>query len=241
MFVRRQRRELDASLPKRKQLSRQRDRDRANAATEIASKARVLTNHSIQLQFSESAGADLARPVAVAEAPGDAEANKLCGRIIISPQWGNNDTLRIAIHAGSLGERDQVHLLALPVILGKPPLVSKMVKGFKRSASEEVVTREYTIHLHRSVFGTSFKKRAPKAIKAIREFAAKHMGTKDIRLAPELNVAVWERGVKSVPHRMRLRISRKRNDDEKAAERMYALVEYVAVDSFKGLQTTNVE
>ncbi|ORZ32864.1 ribosomal protein L31e-domain-containing protein [Catenaria anguillulae PL171] len=116
-----------------------------------------------------------------------------------------------------------------------------MVKSNKRSTTEEVVTREYTIHLHRAVFGTSFKKRAPKAIKAIREFAAKHMGTSDVRLAPELNVAVWERGVKSVPNRMRLRISRKRNDDENAKEKLYAFVEHVAVDSFKGLQTTAVE
>ncbi|KAI9218515.1 ribosomal protein L31e-domain-containing protein [Blastocladiella britannica] len=116
-----------------------------------------------------------------------------------------------------------------------------MVKANKRSTTEEVVTREYTIHLHRAVFGTQFKKRAPKAVKAIKEFASKHMGTKDVRLATELNSAIWAHGIKSVPHRMRLRISRKRNDDENAKEKLYVLVEHVKVDTFKKLQTTTIE
>ncbi|KAJ3373841.1 60S ribosomal protein L31 [Allomyces arbusculus] len=111
----------------------------------------------------------------------------------------------------------------------------------KRSTTEDIVTREYTIHLHRMVHGTSFKKRAPKAIKAIREFAAKAMGTKDVRLAPELNVAVWNKGVKTVPHRIRVRISRKRNDAEDAKEKLYAVVSHVPVESFKGLNTVAVE
>jgi large subunit ribosomal protein L31e len=53
-----------------------------------------------------------------------------------------------------------------------------------------------------------FKKRAPKGIKAIREFAFKAMGTKDVRIAPELNEAIWGHGIKSVPHRVRVRLSR---------------------------------
>lgn len=44
-----------------------------------------------------------------------------------------------------------------------------------RSALTDVVTREYTIHLHKRVFGVSFKKRAPKAVKEIKDFAKKAM------------------------------------------------------------------
>jgi large subunit ribosomal protein L31e len=84
-------------------------------------------------------------------------------------------------------------------------------------------------------FYRSFKKRAPKAIKVIREFVAKAMGTKDVRVAPELNTAVWNRGVKSVPHRIRIRVSRKRNDEEDAKEKLYSLVQHVPVTSFKGM------
>ena len=40
-----------------------------------------------------------------------------------------------------------------------------------RSALSDVVAREYTIHLHKRIFGASFKKRAPLAIKEIKAFA----------------------------------------------------------------------
>lgn len=34
------------------------------------------------------------------------------------------------------------------------------------------------------------------------------MGTQDVRIDPKLNQAVWERGVKSVPHRIRVKLER---------------------------------
>lgn len=67
------------------------------------------------------------------------------------------------------------------------------------------------------------------------------MGTTDVRLDPRLNVAVWKRGVQGVERRMRLRISRKRNDEEDAKEKLYAYVEPVVVPSAKGLNTVVVE
>jgi large subunit ribosomal protein L31e len=70
------------------------------------------------------------------------------------------------------------------------------------------VTREYTIHLHKRVHGSSFKKRAPNAVKAVVTFATKEMGTTDVRIDPKLNQALWERGIKSVPHRIRVKLER---------------------------------
>ena len=61
----------------------------------------------------------------------------------------------------------------------------------KKDHSKDVVTREYTINLHKRLNSTSFKKRAPKAIKEIKKFAAKHMKTKDVRIDVKLNKAVW--------------------------------------------------
>ncbi|KZF22124.1 60S ribosomal protein L31 [Xylona heveae TC161] len=110
-----------------------------------------------------------------------------------------------------------------------------------RSAISDVVAREYTIHLHKRVHGISFKKRAPRAIKEIRSFAEKAMGTTDVRLDPQLNKKVWESGVKGVPFRLRVRISRKRNDEEGAKEKLYSYVQAVNVKNPKGLQTTVVE
>ncbi|KAI9806419.1 MAG: 60S ribosomal protein L31 [Piccolia ochrophora] len=110
-----------------------------------------------------------------------------------------------------------------------------------RSAIADVVAREYTIHLHKRIHGVSFKKRAPRAIKEIRNFATKAMGTNDVRLDPQLNKKVWESGIKGVPFRLRVRISRKRNDEEGAKEKLYSYVQAVNVKNAKGLQTALVE
>merc|ERR1712014_105536 len=118
---------------------------------------------------------------------------------------------------------------------GASSAVAKMVqKG-------EAVTREYTINLHKRLHGISFKKRAPRAIKEIKAFATKSMGTTDFRLDPQLNKKVWEAGIKGVPYRIRVRISRKRNDEEGAKEKLYSYVQAVNVKNPKGLQTAVVE
>jgi large subunit ribosomal protein L31e len=104
----------------------------------------------------------------------------------------------------------------------------------KRSTLSDVVAREYTIHMHKYIHNVAFKKRAPRAIKTIQEFARKAMGTKDVRIDTTLNKAVWSHGIKKVPHRIRVRIHRRRNDDEDAKEKLYSYVTYVPVTSFKG-------
>ncbi|KAF7291103.1 60S ribosomal protein [Mycena indigotica] len=114
----------------------------------------------------------------------------------------------------------------------------KKKTGGKRSALKDVVTREYTIHLHKRVHGRSFKKRAPWAIKSVVDFAQKAMGTTDVRLDPALNAQIWARGIKSVPHRLRVKLERKRNDEENAKEKLFTYASYVPVTSFHGLQTT---
>ncbi|KAL3472136.1 ribosomal protein L31e-domain-containing protein [Aspergillus californicus] len=110
-----------------------------------------------------------------------------------------------------------------------------------RSAIADVVTREYTINMHKRMHGVSFKKRAPRAIKEIRSFATSAMGTSDVRVDPALNKKVWEAGIKGVPFRLRVRISRKRNDEEGAKEKLYSYVQAVNVKEPKGLQTTVVD
>lgn len=105
----------------------------------------------------------------------------------------------------------------------------------------EVLTREFTIHLHKYVHGKSFKKRAPSAVKAIKNFAKKNMGTEDVRIDPKLNKSVWAKGIRTVPHRIRVRMSRRRNEDEDAKSKMYTLVTYVPVASFSGLQTETID
>ncbi|KAI9040143.1 60S ribosomal protein eL31 [Aspergillus affinis] len=111
----------------------------------------------------------------------------------------------------------------------------------QRSAIADVVSREYTINMHKRMHGVSFKKRAPRAIKEIRAFAEHAMGTKDVRVDPQLNKKVWEAGIKGVPFRLRVRISRKRNDEENAKEKLYSMVYAVNVKEPKGLHTAVVD
>jgi len=117
----------------------------------------------------------------------------------------------------------------------------KNTKGKTRSALQDVVTREYTIHLHKLVHGRSFKKRAPTAVKSVVAFAQREMGTTDVRVDPKLNQALWARGIKSVPHRIRVKLERKRNDEENAKEKLYTFATFVPTASFKGLGTVTVD
>ncbi|KAI2798235.1 60S ribosomal protein L31 [Blomia tropicalis] len=110
-----------------------------------------------------------------------------------------------------------------------------------KSALTEVITREYTIHLHKRLHGVGFKKRAPRAIKEIKKFASKQMGTEDVRIETRLNKFVWTQGIRNVPFRVRVRLARRRNEDEDSVHKLYTLVSIVPVRSFKGLQTENVD
>ncbi|WZZ09936.1 hypothetical protein YC2023_095857 [Brassica napus] len=98
--------------------------------------------------------------------------------------------------------------------------MSDKTKGRK----EEVVTRD------------TFKKKAPKAIKEITKFAEKAMGRKDVRVDVKLNKQIWSRGP---PRRIRVRVARKRNDDEDAKEEFFSLVTVAEIpaEGLSGLGT----
>eukprot|EP00455_Lapot_gusevi_P033450 TRINITY_DN365_c0_g1_i1.p2 TRINITY_DN365_c0_g1~~TRINITY_DN365_c0_g1_i1.p2 ORF type:complete len:143 (+),score=41.28 TRINITY_DN365_c0_g1_i1:56-484(+) len=117
-----------------------------------------------------------------------------------------------------------------------------MAKGNKKAnPASDVVTVEATVNLHKRLHGVTFKKRAPRAIKEIKKFASKLMKTEDVRVDVNLNKFVWSNGVKSVPTRVRVRLHRKRNEDEESGDKLYTLVTYVPVDTFSGLDTKTVE
>ncbi|KAK3439035.1 hypothetical protein EUGRSUZ_C03690 [Eucalyptus grandis] len=122
---------------------------------------------------------------------------------------------------------------------GEPSRMVEKSSGRK----EEVVTREYTINLHKRLHSCTFKKKAPKAIKEIRKFAQKAMGTTDVRVDVKLNKHIWSRGIRSVPRRIRVRIARKRNEDEDAKEELYSLVTVAEIppEGIKGMGTKIIE
>merc|ERR1712105_577808 len=56
---------------------------------------------------------------------------------------------------------------------------------------------------------------------AIRDFAQKQMGTQDVRIDTRLNKHLWSKGVKGVPVRVRVRLARKRNEDEDSIHKLH--------------------
>ncbi|KAM9045817.1 large ribosomal subunit protein eL31-like [Megaptera novaeangliae] len=120
-----------------------------------------------------------------------------------------------------------------------PAKCSEKKKG--QSAINEVVTRVYTINVHKRIPGVGFKKRAPQALREIWKFAMKEMGTPDARIDTRLNKTVWAKGIRNVPYRIRVRLSRKHNKDEDSPNKLYTLVTNLPVTTFKNLQTVNVD
>jgi ribosomal protein L31E len=88
---------------------------------------------------------------------------------------------------------------------------------------------------------SSFFLGARRPVDSADHFALSNQGTTDVRLDPQLNKKVWEQGIKGVPYRLRVRISRKRNDEEGAKEKLYSYVQAVNVKNPKGLQTVVID
>jgi len=121
-------------------------------------------------------------------------------------------------------------------------------QAHKTSATEEKnpkkftpVTKEYTFNLHRATYNKKWKKHAPKAVKALREWAKREMRTGDVRIATSVNQFIWSKGIRRPPHKIRVRLSRRKNEDEDAKEEMYTLVTHVPTDSFKKLMTKTLD
>jgi large subunit ribosomal protein L31e len=111
----------------------------------------------------------------------------------------------------------------------------KKEKGVANNMGESV--RDITVNLHKRCHNIAFKKKAPRAIKEIRKLASSVMLTKDVRIEAGLNQALWSNGIRNIPKRIRVRLSRRKNEDENKDGQYYTLVQHVEVDTFKGLVT----
>jgi len=67
--------------------------------------------------------------------------------------------------------------------------------------------RIYTIPLRRKVQTVPRWRRSEKAVRAVREFLARHMKAEieKVRLDPSINEKIWERGSQKPPARIRVR------------------------------------
>jgi large subunit ribosomal protein L31e len=89
----------------------------------------------------------------------------------------------------------------------------------------EPETRTTIVHLHKRLHKVTFKRKAPTAVKVIKEQARRCMFTKDVRIDPELNQELWRNGVRNVDRRVEIVMERRKNeDDEDNKEKVYTLV-----------------
>ena len=103
--------------------------------------------------------------------------------------------------------------------------INNASKVRKEGKELQAVTRTIKINLHKQLHGEKFKKKAPKAVKVIKELAKKMMFTKDVRIDPELNKELWRNGVRNVTKRVSVIFERKKNEeDDENEEKMYTLV-----------------
>ena len=113
-------------------------------------------------------------------------------------------------------------------------------KGKKEKKEIAATTRDCTVNLHKALYKIQFKRRAPRAVRHIKNFVRKTMHTEDVRIDGKLNQFIWSEGIKNVPRKVRVRISRKKNEEEDAKTPFYSLVQYLTVKDFHGLKTEKV-
>ncbi|VCW48593.1 unnamed protein product [Gulo gulo] len=65
----------------------------------------------------------------------------------------------------------------------------------------------------------------------------KEMGTPDVPIDTRLDKTVWVKGIRNVLYRICVWLSRKCNENKDSPNKLYPLVTYVPVTTFKNLQS----
>ncbi|MBR9701684.1 50S ribosomal protein L31e [Candidatus Pacearchaeota archaeon] len=80
----------------------------------------------------------------------------------------------------------------------------------KSEPKTDKLEREYVIPIRNKIKHAVRYKKTPKAMKTIKEFLVRHMKVRDrdlskVKIDGYLNEAVWQRGIKNPPHKIRVR------------------------------------
>jgi large subunit ribosomal protein L31e len=71
----------------------------------------------------------------------------------------------------------------------------------------EPVDRVHTVPLQKAYEAPPYR-RAKVAIRLIREFAKRHMKATEVKISEEVNLAIWSRGIRNPPRRIKLQMKR---------------------------------
>ena len=77
---------------------------------------------------------------------------------------------------------------------------------------EYLLERIYTIPFYPKLNSIPRTKRAPRALRIVKEFVARHMKSTDILIDPEVNEYIWSRGIQKPPRKISVRL--KKADDD---------------------------
>jgi len=75
----------------------------------------------------------------------------------------------------------------------------------KKEETKTVLERVYNVPLRREYMKAPNWKRTPKAVRALREFIAKHMKSEDVLLGKYANKFLWKNGIKNPPHHVKVK------------------------------------
>ena len=77
---------------------------------------------------------------------------------------------------------------------------------------EKTVERVYVVPLRKEWLKVAQYRRAEKAIRAVRAFVAKHMkvALENVKLGKYLNEAIWQRGAKRPPHKIKIVVKKEK-------------------------------
>merc|ERR1712146_35669 len=115
--------------------------------------------------------------------------------------------------------------------------LNNIYSSYKMPKDLTPATRDYTVNLHKRTQGIQFKKKARRAVAAIRKFAQQAMGTEEVKIDTKLNQFIWSQGVRNVPRRVRIRVKRCKDEDDEAGSNWVSRVSLLQCNRFKGLVT----
>lgn len=100
---------------------------------------------------------------------------------------------------------------------------------------EIVEERIYNIPFYPKLNSTPRSKRAPRAMRLLREFIIRHMKSEDLIIYEEVNELIWSRGIKKPPRKISVRAIKM--DDDVIIVR---LADAVLDDSFVSKETSGI-
>ncbi|MFI5449696.1 MAG: 50S ribosomal protein L31e [Candidatus Bathyarchaeia archaeon] len=86
-----------------------------------------------------------------------------------------------------------------------PKEKEEKVEGEAEEEIEVVEERTYTIPLHHVHVVTPRIRRAPRSVRDVRAFIARHMSAEEVSISNEVNELLWARSINKPPRRIKVR------------------------------------